>query len=69
MLPAVWAGSSGESCRYNQLAHAQDGYQTTEQGEEGYRKLPWLPGGGFEAVEKPLPVAFRDKGSLLGTTG
>lgn len=34
MLPDVWAGSSGESCRYNQLAHAQDRYQGTEQGEE-----------------------------------
>lgn len=37
MLPAVWAGSSGESCRYNQLAH--DRYQGTEQGEEGSGKL------------------------------
>lgn len=43
MLPAVWAGSNGESCRYNQLVHAQDGYQGTEQGKEGCRKLLRFP--------------------------
>lgn len=42
-LPDVWAGSNGESCRYNRLAYAQNRYQGTEQGEEGSRKLPGLP--------------------------
>lgn len=56
MLPAVWAGSSGESCRYNQLA--RDRYQGTEQIQEAPEASLR---DGCEAVEGSLShTAFRD---------